>query len=429
MIILAVALGLATVTVVPAATDGRCPKTDQADAVFTVYMTPREEGGMDTNDGCSPETGVITFMRVEEILRNAHPTTDVEVRITQGVFYTNPHVWTFYVPGHTISFLPLDYDYGNDDFAGRPIFRNPGENGGPFLPGKWMYAILPGDPRHPLYNGGTMGLRFYYLTVDCYDGGGISIDGDRGAGDRGRDTEDETYDPPLRQPGSNGHNGNTVFGMIFNRIGTECVGNVSNGYAGIVLTNSRNNRIENNHFQRFEDVGPSRVHGLYITHFSSQNRITRNRFFDVSGQGVKIRNQSNDNVISGNTFIQSGWTAYYLDQFCDAACVQALEDAGHTNGVRQCASYGNQFVDNHLVSDHNNGQALEYKLEPPGQQHAGEEGCAIPAGEQRVHVARSILYPPPEEELPSSCPAGEQCCEPSPNDACHLCWLANHPCP
>jgi Right handed beta helix region len=336
------------------------------DDVFTVYMTPREKGGTDTNDGLTPQTGVITFVRVEEILNDAKPTTDVEVRIMQGVYFTNPHVWTFYVPGHTISFLPIDYDYGNDDFAGRPIFRNPGENGGPFLRGYWIHARLPDDPSHPLYDGGTMGLRFYYLTVDCYDGGGIGLDGDTG-----RDTEDETYDPPLRQPGSQGHNGNTVFGMVFDRMGTECAaGTGGNGQAGMVLTNSRNNRIENNHFQRFEDIGPSRVHGLYITHFSSHNRITRNRFFDVSGQGVKVRDRSNYNVISGNRFVQSGWTAYYLDQFCDAECLK--EHPG--SSWHECTSYGNQFVDNLLVSDHNNGQTLEYSLDPPGQQNAGEGG-------------------------------------------------------
>ncbi|MBP2328897.1 hypothetical protein JOF56_009282 [Kibdelosporangium banguiense] len=61
---------------------------------------------------------------------------------------------------------------------------------------------------------------------------------------------------------------------------------------------------------------------------------------------------------------------------------------GPGNGKpRECASYANRFVDNRLVSDHWNGKTKEWQLEPPGQLNAGEAGCAIPAGEQRVHVS------------------------------------------
>lgn len=350
----------------------------EAADTFDVYMTPRADGGTDDNDGRSAEQGVITLRRVEEILNQEKPTTDVRVRIKPGVYYTDPYDWTFYVAGHTITFAPASWEPGSTGEFERPIFRNPGENGGSFPRGPWLHARLPEDRAHPLYDGGDMGLRFHWLHIDCYTESGINLDGDTG-----RDHGDDSYDPPLRVPGSKGHNGNVVSRMEISRIGTRCAGiNDTGGYAAMILTNSRNNSIVDNYFHNFHD-GKGRVHGLYITHFSQRNQVLRNRFHTVTGQGLKIRDRSDYQRFEGNRFTKTGWTAFYFDQFCDLQC---LKESG-ANKPRECASYGNEFVDNHLESDSNDGRTKEVALDPPGQTHAGDEGCSIPDGEQRVHAS------------------------------------------
>jgi hypothetical protein len=62
-----------------AATDGPAAA---ADPVFTVYMSP---SGSDTADGLTPAAAVRTIVRVHQVLVAQKPTTDVEVRIQQGV--------------------------------------------------------------------------------------------------------------------------------------------------------------------------------------------------------------------------------------------------------------------------------------------------------------------------------------------------------
>jgi Right handed beta helix region len=387
-----------------------------ADPVFTVFMSA---SGADTNDGLTAVTAVRSLVRVQEVLVEHNPATDVEVRIAQGTYVAPPmHSWRFYVPEHTISFLPIDYEYGEgrEGIAGLPVFRNARNADGMYPGGYWLQPRLPTDPTHPLYGGGTSGLRFYYLQVEYYSSGGVSV-----YGDSERDVEDERYSPPLRVRGSVGLNGNTFFGMVFTRLGNRWATDTAYGYGGIVLTNSSSNRIENNHFVQIENASPygGKIHGLYITHFSSQNSIRRNRFSYNSGDPVKIRNQSNFNAVEYNSFTRSGRNSFYRDEFCDEQC--AIDN----NGSRQCASYHNRFFYNVLISDYDGDNSSEsWTLSPPGLTYAGEAPCSIPAGDQRLRTGGNSQSPPPP-----SCPEGETCCEPGPNDTCHLCWPANNPCP
>ncbi|MEV4758437.1 right-handed parallel beta-helix repeat-containing protein [Micromonospora sp. NPDC049559] len=345
--------------------------------IFTVYLAP---DGSDANDGLAAATPVRSLVRVQEVLVAAKPTVDVEVRVKQGTYTAPPmHTWRFYVPGHTISFLPVDYEYGEgqDGIAGRPVFRNQRNADGSYPSGYWLQPRLPRDPADPLYGGGASGLRFYYLQVEYYSAGGISI-----YGDSERDVTDETYDPPLRVRAGEGLNGNTVFGMVFTHLGSRWTGG-SYGYGAIVLTNSSGNRIENNHFVNVENASPDGgyIHGLYVTHFSSSNQLNRNAFSYVSGDPVKIRNMSNYNTVEYNTFSRTGRASHYRDEFCDTACARA-------NGIeRQCASYHNRFFNNTLGTNYaGTGSLPTWSLSPDGLTNAGGTPCAIPAGDQRLRT-------------------------------------------
>lgn len=346
--------------------------------VFTVYLAPN---GSDSNDGLSPASPVATLVRAQQVLIAARPTTDVEIRIRQGTYEAPPmHNWRFYVPGHTVSFLPIDYEYGEglDGIAGRPIFRNRRAADGSYPAGYWLQPRLPNDPAEPLYHGGTSGLRFYYLQIEYYSAGGISI-----YGDSERDTSDERYNPALRVAGSQGLNGNTVFGMVFRRLGNRWTGGSSYGYGAVVLTNSSNNRIVNNHFVNVENASPygGYIHGLYVTHFSSSNQLNRNAFSYISGDPVKIRNMSNYNTVEYNRFSRTGRVAHYRGEFCDRACAVA-------NGIdRQCASYHNRFFNNTLGSNYaGTGKLPTWALTPEGLTNAGGAPCVIPESDQRLRT-------------------------------------------
>ncbi|WP_460515052.1 right-handed parallel beta-helix repeat-containing protein [Flindersiella endophytica] len=344
-------------------------------AAFTVYLAPTSAGGSDANDGLTPATAVNTLVRVQGVLRQHRPATDVEVRIRQGTYVAPPfHDWRFYVPGHSISFLPIDYVPGAGFPAGGlPVFRN-AKCGSIYCNGFWLQPRLPRETTDPLYDGGNSGLRFYYLQVEYYSAGGISI-----YGDSERDVEDERYDPPLQVRGSQGLNGNTIFGVQFRNLGNKwSLGTY--GYGAIVLTNSSNNRIENNHFVNIENAAASAglIHGAYITHFSSSNTITRNKFSYISGDPIKSRNLSNYNAVENNTFSRTGRISYYRGEFCDRQC--AIDNAI----PRQCASYGDRFFNNVVQSAYDGGRISNWSLSPEGLTYAGTAPCSIPAGTARI---------------------------------------------
>lgn len=344
---------------------------------FAVYMAPTGDGGSDANDGLTPETPVNTLPRVHDILTAERPDTDVEIRIKQGVYTAKPfHEWRFYVPGHAVSFMPIDYEPGDDvgDIAGLPVFRN-ATCGDSYCGGYWLMPRLPRDTDDPLYDGGDSNLRFYYLQVERYSSGGLSI-----FGNSERDWDDETYDPPLHIKPTDGLNNNLIFGMQFRNLGNKWSGGRW-GYGGIVLTNSSNNRIVNSHFVNIENSDHAgNIHGLYVTHHSSDNVIERNKFSYVSGYPVKFRNQSNDNKVEENRIHRAGRISYYRGEFCDTACARKHDIS------QQCASWGNRFFYNRLQGNYAGDQPSLWSLSPEGLHNPGGEPCSAPDGKQRVYT-------------------------------------------
>jgi hypothetical protein len=347
--------------------------------VFTIYLATTANGGTDGNDGLTPQTAVNTLARVEQVIRAAAPQSDVEVRIGQGKYASPPmESWDTYVPGHTISFMPIDYQLGGGigDIAGRPVFYNPESAGGTYQNGWWLVAKLPTDAADPMRDGGTSGLRFYYLEAHHYNGG-ISL-----LGNNGHDNTDDTYSPPLSQQSTPGLNGNTVFGMVFQWIGTKHVGGTF-GYGAILLTDSSNNRIANNHFNQVENSGTlaGLIHGIYVTHFSSHNQIEGNDFTTISSDPVKLRDRSSNNNIEANTFTRAGRNSFYREEFCNRQC--AIDN----DKSRECASVHNRFANNRDLSSYGGATIPTWTLNPSGNTTAGEPPCTIPDGDYRLHTA------------------------------------------
>jgi len=315
--------------------------------VFTVYMSP---SGADTNDGLSAASAVHTLTRVHQVLVAERPAVDVEVRISQGTYVAPQTTWSFYVPGRFVSFMPIDYEIGEsrDGIAGLPVLRSNG------TAGWWMAARLPSG--HP---GGDTNLRFYYLQVEGYSTGGLYINGGT-----------QTNAQGITVPSTAGANHNTLYGMVFQNLGSTH--NASGfGYGAVDLVNSSDNFIRNNHFRYNENTGPNAglIHGIYLAHWSKRNIIASNRFSFISGGPMRTRNDSNGNDIYTNTFERAGGAAY-SEWFCDAACVAA--NPGHG---RECASHGNVFHENAVVSSYSGGAPNTWTLAPPGIDLTGGAGC------------------------------------------------------
>ena len=317
---------------------------DSAPDVFRVYLDP---AGSDANDGRSPSSAVQSLAQIQRLVAAARPSSDVEVRIKQGTYVASPLEWTTFVPGRSITFLPIDYEYGEGvtGFAGRPIFRGNGSAG------FWFRATLPEGSR-----GGDTRLRFYYLQVERYSSGGIMFDGGtvEGAG--------------LTRARTAGMNANTVYGMNFRLLGSRHVSS-GVGFGAVDLVNARNNVIQLNQFTQIENRLSSGeaelVHGVYLAHHSSGNKIRDNRFRAISGDPIRTRNSSGDNQIFRNVFIRSGYKAFFSDWFISAA---------KSRQTRECESRGNRFYANRLISGYRK-RVEAWSASPHGGDHSSTAEC------------------------------------------------------
>jgi hypothetical protein len=321
--------------------------------VFRLYLDP---SGSDANDGRAPERAIHSLARAQDLIAAARPTTDVEVRVRQGIYVAPSVKWSTYVPGHSITFLPIDYEFGEGrgGISGLPIFRGDGSAG------FWFKAEPPagqGDTR----------LGFYFLQVEGYAAGGLTFDG-------GTTVSAQR----ILGPDSLAINGNTVYGMIFRKLGSRHVpGGV--GYGAIDLVNSRNNVIQDNKFMNVENTGlpgeMALIHGVYLSHHSSDNQISGNHFYRISGDPVRTRNSSDKNKVYDNIFEKAGSNAYFSDWFAEGP------RAGGGGG--ECVSSENTFYNNRLISGYSR-QIRAWWVRPDNNGQA-DHGCD-PAAAERVHA-------------------------------------------
>jgi hypothetical protein len=345
---------------------------------LTIYLAPANKGGSDTkHTGLSPSSPILSLSHALAVLAAQKPKGDVVVRIDQGTYVAGTTTWNFYVPGHTISFMPTNYVLGKGrPKGGDPMFVNltlkQKNSAKTYHPANtWFHAQLPPAPS-PLHNGGNTGLHFYYLQVQDYTQG-IALDGQSGHGYH------DTSKPPMYTRPSAGLNDNGVSGMTFSDIGDLYAPGYT-GYGVILFTDSSSDSITNNTFDEIRNTGiQDELHALYITHFSSDNTISLNLFENTNGEAVKIRDRSDSNVVSRNRFDNTGGVAAYLDDFCDKQCAQ--QNQKPPVAYRQCASYDNHFVDNTVVT----GNFTD--LIPAGETYAGGAPCSIPNGQLRLYAS------------------------------------------
>ena len=329
-----------------------------AAGVFTVYVSPN---GADGNDGRTPATAVATLDGAQVVLTAAKPTSDVEVRIAKGTYVakTASARWKFFVAGHSVSFMPAAYRPGRPTPMGqRPVFH------GPDTPAWWMQVNLPdGSP------GGDTNLRFLDLVVEHYTAGGMTIAGPTTTNEYG-----------IAVPASAGLNHNLVSGMIFRDGGSVHVPS-HYGWGALDFVNSSDNLIVGNQFVRLENAGADAglMHGVYLAHYSSRNIVSGNLFDGITDDPMRVRNDSDDNQVFGNVFKRGGSLGYFTDWFCDTTCV--AQNPGHT---RECASHGNTFHHNELISGYAGAPIPAIGFFVGDNNYPGEEGCDND-GQLRIH--------------------------------------------
>ena len=332
------------------------PPLHDDSTVLTVYMSPR---GDDRESGESSAAAVRTLERVQQVVQAGVRSAprNVTVLIAPGT-YPDPCVeaggtlesctataavrWSVTMPDHTIEFRPLEAS------EPCPIFDGAGTRRSAWF---WLRGA-----RGQLTNVVFTGLRLqnYWNAITfagsvtdaaLYNGGNIlrnNVFAKIGA------------NPRMVAPGSENEDQNLSFSVVG-------------------VTNSRKNIVADNVFTDIvTDYHCPWLHALYVAHDSSYNVITGNWFENACGNPVRIRDHSNFNVVSENTFVDAGYNGYFEDWF------------SHTT---ECASYGNTFTDNRLLSGFG-GQYL-----PAAVVHVrSAEICNAVNRRARLHVARNRWF-------------------------------------
>ena len=275
-----------------------------------IFLSP---DGDDTNSGLSRDEPVSTIAAAHEILLRSKPENDVKIWIASGTYYNQRVKWTFTMPHNSIMFLPLD------EGKPPPIFDGCSKSN--------VYSVqCDGGTWFALRESANApsNIHFYNLVVKHY-GTAISFNGNR--------------DSPSKLAG-----GNTVSGLAFIEIGNGYNEALGPSTAAIRLVNSNRTKIINNKFLNIQNVGRGSglIHALYLAHQSDRNTIIRNRFENVSGDAIRLRDVSNNNTIVGNTLIKSG-AAGYSDWYCNN---DVRSDCTKRSG--ECPSFENVFRDNVL---------------------------------------------------------------------------------
>lgn len=131
--------------------------------------------------------------------------------------------------------------------------------------------------------------------------------------------------------------GTVIANNVFARIGSTSGKGKST--AALRFVNSRDNIIENNYFRSIRNYPVSScpgLHAMYVAHFSSGNRIERNKFEDFCGSAVKLRDASGDTVLVNNSFATADRAAAIEEWFCDLGKTEEC-----TKKTGECPSIGN----------------------------------------------------------------------------------------
>jgi len=345
--------------------------SDPALSRILIYMSP---SGNDANDGSS-DRPVKTLQRVHEILRLRAPEEDVMVRIgsDQGVYYNQTVSWYYYHPEYEIRFEP--------DPPDRPAVFVADRDGPPFDSFFSLYAE----------NGEPTNIVFRRLVVQDYVTRAFYFQGDR------------------EDPESGWNGSNVIEECVIRNIGNLRMPERWIVYGGITFVNSRNNIIRNcrlidfanaakgvvdfkevpvhdvHHYIRdrspergMQSSGPDLpIIAIYVAHHSCNNIICGCTTSRIIGDVVRLRDCSNENIISNNTFFQSGWLAICSTWHCTENCTK--------NGY-ECPSWENIYENNIAYGNWNCDEAVSFvDLYPYDSQNCD----SIPGYYEKVHIIGS----------------------------------------
>lgn len=280
------------------------------DSATSVFMAA---DGDDRDDGLTPETAVRTLSRIQEVLAIRRMQQDVRVVIAPGLYVGQTVVWTYVDSRYEINFVSSVYQSGKPvvGVAEWPIFDGAGED-----------MLLQLD----VGAGQATHLGFFGVHIRGYATMGIHFRGNR---------EDE-------EAGWNGSN--QVVECLFTDIGSLANGG-EGGFGALDFVNSRNNRVVGNLFRAIENATESagRLHAVYLAHFSSGNEVRDNVFLRVSGDPVRMRDDSSFNLITDNVFDMSGVAAPVSEWWCNRE-----QNPNCTKLAAECPSWQNTVQNNQI---------------------------------------------------------------------------------
>ncbi|MDB5751311.1 MAG: pectin lyase fold protein [Ramlibacter sp.] len=271
-----------------------------------VHLSPT---GRDTNDGLTEARPVATLQRALDVaLRVRRQGPDVLVQVAPGRY-----VGQAAVTGARTDGARIRISGNKGDVGGRPEFIGDRERTLTWLTMK----SAVGKPTRMVISG--LRIREYRTA--------ISLEGNRDRADAF-------------------NAGNTIRNNFFEHIGSLPGAGKNISTAAIRLVNSKDNLIENNRFETIRNAeGCSALHAIYAAHFSSGNIIRGNRFSDLCGSVIKLRDRSNGNLIEGNIFTRLDSVPAVEEWYCDKS---ARKDC--TKKLGECPSTGNRVKDNQLQS-------------------------------------------------------------------------------
>jgi len=168
---------------------------------------------------------------------------------------------------------------------------------------------------------------------------------------------------------ANGWNGGVkIVNNRFANIGSQLAGE-KHSTAAIRFVNSRNNLVQGNQFVNIRNSDRcGALHSVYMAHFSSHNAIRDNSFDGGCGDPIKVRDQSNDNLVANNTFRDQQVQELFLDSFCNQD-VRSDCTAHHP----ECPSTGNQFTNNKYLLGAGETPPASFTV----KQTVSVSGCAV----------------------------------------------------
>jgi len=278
-----------------------------------LYMSPF---GKDTNTGKSLDSPVLTLQKIQYIIKKdfLYNPQNIVVHIDSGIYRSQNIVWDIAKKNYTITLQ------GNKNKL--PIFDGKGMNR------SWLKINY--------FKGANQtNLHIDSIQIQNY------VNGIFFRGNKNNWKENISH--------------NKVKNCRFINIGDK-YSSAKMGYSAISLTNSRFNSFIGNEFINIINnktickkdrkcfSTDTHIHGFYLAYYSSYNIIENNKFKNISGDAIRVRDFCNFNIIENNSFnnirrVYQDWYAHYHKK----------ENEDHL----ECYSWGNIIKNSRIGTKYN----------------------------------------------------------------------------